>query len=83
MKVLVTGGAGFIGSHICDKLIELNYQVVCVDNLSNGSVHNINHLKSNANFKFYELDINEFEIFTKSYNFNKLAKITKEYLLNH
>jgi len=59
MKVLVTGGAGFIGSHICDKLIELNYQVVCVDNLSNGSVHNINHLKSNANFKFYELDINE------------------------
>lgn len=59
MKVLVTGGAGFIGSHICDKLIELNYQVVCVDNLSNGSMDNIKHLLSNSNFKFYELDINE------------------------
>ena len=59
MKVLVTGGAGFIGSHICDKLIELNHQVACVDNLSNGSMDNIKHLLSNSNFKFYELDINE------------------------
>ncbi|WP_028402782.1 SDR family oxidoreductase [Ectobacillus panaciterrae] len=54
MKVLVTGGAGFIGSHIVDKLIENNYEVVIVDNLSTG---NPKHLNPSATF--YQVDITE------------------------
>jgi len=57
MKVLVTGGAGFIGSHLADLLIETGHKVVVIDNLSNGRLNNINHLLDNKNFKFHELDI--------------------------
>ena len=57
MKILVTGGAGFLGSHLCDKLIELGHQVVCVDNLLTGSEENIKHLKGNPNFKFINFDV--------------------------
>ena len=57
MKVLITGGAGFIGSHLSDKLIKLGHKVIIIDNLSNGRLNNIEHLLDNKNFKFYELDI--------------------------
>ena len=57
MKALITGGAGFIGSHLSDKLINLGYEVIIIDNLSNGRLNNIEHLLDNKNFKFYELDI--------------------------
>ena len=57
MKTLITGGSGFIGSHLADLLIKLGYEVVVVDNLSNGRIGNISHLLGNNNFKFYELDI--------------------------
>ncbi len=57
-KVLVTGGAGFLGSHMCDMLIGKGAGVVCVDNLSNGRLANIIHLKNNRSFKFYKKDIN-------------------------
>lgn len=53
-KVLITGGAGFIGSHIADKLLDNNYQVVVLDNLSSG---NIKNLQNNKNLNFYNLDI--------------------------
>lgn len=53
-KVLVTGGAGFIGSHIVDKLLANNCQVVVIDNLSSGDLKN---LQDNNNLKFYKLDI--------------------------
>ncbi len=56
-KVLVTGGAGFIGSHLCDYLLEKGYEVVCIDNLLTGSEKNIKHLENNANFKFIKADI--------------------------
>jgi nucleoside-diphosphate-sugar epimerase len=54
---LVTGGAGFIGSHLCDKLIEGGYKVICLDNLLTGSKKNIEHLLSNPNFEFVQADV--------------------------
>ena len=54
---IVTGGAGFIGSHLCDALIEKGYTVVCVDNLITGSRENIKQLISNKNFEFLQKDI--------------------------
>jgi len=50
MKILVTGGAGFIGSHLCEKLLSNGHVVYCIDNLSTGRMSNINHLRSNPNF---------------------------------
>jgi len=58
-KVLVTGGAGFLGSHLCDKLIETGHKVLCVDNLFTGSMSNIEHLLANPNFEFIQHDVIE------------------------
>jgi UDP-glucuronate decarboxylase len=57
--ILVTGGAGFIGSHLCVKYLELGHQVICVDNLqtTNGSLHNIKELFKNKNFFFRKHDV--------------------------
>ena len=57
MRCLVTGGAGFIGSHLIDYLLDRNYKVVCVDSLLLGKISNIEHNLSNKNFKFYILNI--------------------------
>tara|TARA_B100002052_G_scaffold269425_1_gene268808 strand:+ start:2328 stop:3278 length:951 start_codon:yes stop_codon:yes gene_type:complete len=54
---LVTGGAGFIGSHLCKYLLESEYYVICIDNLFTGSIHNISELLTNPNFEFIEHDI--------------------------
>lgn len=56
-KCLVTGGAGFIGSHLCDSLIDKKYEVICLDNLLTGSIENIKHLTDNPNFHFIKHDI--------------------------
>ena len=58
MRALITGGAGFIGSHLCDALLHAGQQVVCVDNLLTGSLRNIAHLRNHPAFEFLELDIN-------------------------
>lgn len=50
MKALITGGAGFIGSHLCEKLLDLGFQVTVLDNLSTGRYENVSHLKENPNF---------------------------------
>lgn len=55
--ILVTGGAGFIGSHLCDRLIDDGHRVICIDNLFTGSKENIAHLFDNRNFRFIEHDI--------------------------
>ena len=57
MKVLLTGGAGFLGSHISNKLVENNHHVTVLDDLSTGSLSNIEHLTSNPNFTFIEHDV--------------------------
>ena len=56
-SVLVTGGAGFIGSHLCDLLIAKGYKVICVDNLLTGSKKNIEQLLKNPNFEFIDTDV--------------------------
>ena len=60
--ILVTGGAGFLGSHLCDRLLEAGHRVLCLDNLSTGSRDNIAHITGApggraANFEFIEHDI--------------------------
>ncbi|WP_276890701.1 UDP-glucuronic acid decarboxylase family protein [Helicobacter japonicus] len=56
-KVLVTGGAGFLGSHLCEKLLERGDEVLCVDNLFTGTKQNIRHLLSNPRFEFMRHDV--------------------------
>ena len=55
--VLIAGGAVFIGSHLCKKFIDLDYKVICVDNLITGQKKNINHLFKKPNFKFIKADL--------------------------
>jgi dTDP-glucose 4,6-dehydratase len=57
-RALVTGGAGFLGSHLCDALLSEGYSVVAVDNLLTGRMSNIAHLRREGNFEFLQLDIN-------------------------
>ena len=60
---LVTGGAGFIGSYLCDRLITDGCKVVCVDNLLTGSRGNIKQLEGNGNFVFIEADVTEISVY--------------------
>lgn len=60
-KTVILGGAGFIGSWLCDALISLGAKVICVDNLSTGLNGNINHLKNNRNFQFIQNDVSNLD----------------------
>ena len=59
MRILITGGAGFIGSHLCDKLLDTGHEVICMDNLITGCLENIDHIRSER-FRFYKHDVTEF-----------------------
>lgn len=59
MRGLVTGGAGFIGSHLCDRLIDGGHTVWCVDNMHLGRRRNIRHLEGNPQFRFVEMDVRD------------------------
>ena len=59
-KVLITGAAGFLGSHLCDKFIKEGFEVIGMDNFITGDAKNISHLKSEPNFSFIEHDVTEF-----------------------
>jgi len=62
-KVIVTGGAGFIGSHMVELLLKEEYQVICLDNMSNGQLDNVEIFKNNPKYKFYKIDVSdEFDI---------------------
>lgn len=56
-KVLVAGAAGFIGSHLCDRLIKEEYEVLCLDNCYTGNTVNIEHLLHHSRFTFMEHDV--------------------------
>lgn len=60
-RVLVTGGAGFLGSHLCDHFIELGYEVICMDNLiKKENIENVTHLLGHKRFKFIKYDVTEY-----------------------
>lgn len=69
--ILVTGGAGFLGSHLCDRLVAMGHRVICMDNLFTGVKLNIQHLEGNPNFEFIRHDVTEsfkFESVDQIYN---------------
>jgi len=86
--ILVTGGTGFLGSHLCEKLLDLNNYVICLDNNFTGNLQNIAHLRGNPHFEFIRHDITK-EIFLevdeiyhlacpaspKDYQFNSIKTI--------
>jgi dTDP-glucose 4,6-dehydratase len=57
MRVLITGGAGFIGSHLCDALLSEGHSVICADNLLTGRMENVAHLHNDRSFEFIEQDV--------------------------
>jgi dTDP-glucose 4,6-dehydratase len=59
-RVLITGGAGFLGSHLCDRFLKEGYRVVAMDNLITGDLRNIEHLFKNGDFEFYHHDVSSF-----------------------
>lgn len=68
MKILITGGAGFIGSNLCDAFIDQQYKVVCLDNFSTGKRKNIEHLLNNTAFTLIEGDIRNLETCQQAVN---------------
>ena len=60
MRALVTGGAGFLGSHLCEKLLGKGWEVVCMDNLITGDLANIDHLIGTEGFKFVNVDVTDY-----------------------
>ena len=59
-RVLITGGAGFLGSHLCDRFLSEGYQVIAMDNLITGSTRNIEHLAGHERFRFIKQDVTEY-----------------------
>lgn len=65
MKMLITGGAGFIGSHLCDKYTKEGHTVLCLDNFLSGDLRNIRHLLNNRNFKLIKGDVRDLSLLEK------------------
>jgi UDP-glucose 4-epimerase len=65
MRILITGGAGFIGSHLCDKFIKEGHIVICLDNFFNGDLSNVRHLLNYKTFKLINGDIRDFDMLEK------------------
>ena len=60
MRILITGGAGFIGSHLCDRLLTDGHTVIAMDNLATGKVENIAHLAGHERFHFVKHDVTDY-----------------------
>tara|TARA_Y100000590_G_C15593118_1_gene966910 strand:- start:10 stop:945 length:936 start_codon:yes stop_codon:yes gene_type:complete len=69
-NILVTGGAGFLGSHLCNELLKLNFNVTCLDNLFTGKIENIKNNLNNPKFKFIEHDVTVFKKIRCNYIFH-------------
>jgi len=82
-KFLILGGAGFIGSHLCRKALDNNFKVVCIDNLSSGSMSNISDISSN-NFEFIKMDICDKFEFPNDFDYilNFACPASPKYYLN-
>lgn len=65
MKLLITGGAGFVGSHLCDRYVKNGDTVICLDNFMNGSLTNVRHLLGYRNFKLINGDIRDYDLLEK------------------
>jgi UDP-glucose 4-epimerase len=65
MRILITGGAGFIGSYLCDKFTKEGHTVICLDNFSSGNLTNIRHLLDFRNFKLLKGDIRDYDLLEK------------------
>ena len=61
MKILVTGGAGFIGSHLVDKLLDEGHYVVCIDNFILGKIENLSYASKSPSFRLYDQDLLDYE----------------------
>jgi UDP-glucose 4-epimerase len=88
IKALVTGGAGFIGSHLCEELIRRGYRVTAVDNFSTSDPGNIAHLRQGPKFTFYQGDILDRKLMEKLIRQNDMvyhlaAAVGVQYILNH
>ena len=59
MRCLVTGGAGFLGSHLCERLLNDGHEVLCLDNYFTGRLQNVSHLRDNRNFELIRHDVTE------------------------
>jgi dTDP-glucose 4,6-dehydratase len=59
-RAVVTGGAGFLGSHLCERLLEEDYEVVCLDNFLTGSATNVDHLREHERFRLVRADVSDF-----------------------
>ncbi|MDR4417485.1 SDR family NAD(P)-dependent oxidoreductase, partial [Bacillus paranthracis] len=77
MAILVTGGAGYIGSHTCVELLNNDYEIIVVDNLSNSSVESINRVKelTGKQFKFYKEDLENYEALNKIFEENTIEAV--------
>ncbi len=65
MRILITGGAGFIGSHLCEKYTKEGHTILCLDNFMNGNLANIRHLLNYGNFKLINGDVRNFDLLEK------------------
>lgn len=80
---LIAGGAGFIGSHLCESILQDQFKVICVDNLLTGNEKNIENLKKNSNFKFIKLDIvNEISKLRSELRFNQNQTLNLDYVFH-
>ncbi len=59
-RALVTGGAGFVGSHLCERLLAEGYRVLCVDNLITGTLENVSHMEGEADFEYVEQNVSAY-----------------------
>ena len=73
-NALITGGAGFIGSHLSDFLVNRGYNVIAVDDLSLGSENNIKHLLTNNNYEFHKLNVCDYQRMLKILNGKNIQK---------